>query len=261
MLRWARRLAIAFGVLMLFAAWMIGGAGNITARPADPMLWPAARRPHDRVFLVSNGYHAGLALPRATLAEFASGRGYPALIAVSQRFAAYDWIEFGWGDREFYRSVPTVGRHVAGARATRIVLPRKQTVLHVVGIAGDPRGRSSGRDRESAASRNGFDRCWRNSTRPSCRRSRARCRSSAAASTGRACSIRRMGRSASAVSQSLDRRAARRGRIADRPVLATSRRGSARSALAWRVALVRAAAGIRFRMSDALQAQVESQAF
>ena len=109
MLRWARGLGVALGVILLFALWMLGGAAWITARPADPMLWPARDARIVEVHVVSNGYHAGLALPRAALAEFAGGRGYPALIAVTQRFAAYDWIEFGWGDRAFYQSVPTVG--------------------------------------------------------------------------------------------------------------------------------------------------------
>ena len=65
---------------------MIGGAAWITARPADPMLWPPRDGRIVDVYVISNGYHAGLALPRARLAEFASGRGYPALIAVTQRF-------------------------------------------------------------------------------------------------------------------------------------------------------------------------------
>ena len=104
--------------LVAFAATAV-----ITARPGDPMLWPP--RPGARtieIAVVSNGYHAGVALPRAALAEFASGRGYPALIAVTQRFAAYEWIEFGWGDREFYRSVPDRRRPVARACAARAVL-------------------------------------------------------------------------------------------------------------------------------------------
>src|SRR6185295_14371166 len=109
MRRLAARLGVAVGVVALFAVWMIGGAAWITARPADPMLWPPRDDRIVDVYVISNGYHAGLALPRDKLAEFASGRGYPALIAVAQRFAAFDWIEFGWGEREFYQSVPTVG--------------------------------------------------------------------------------------------------------------------------------------------------------
>src|ERR1041385_8854684 len=109
MRRWARGLAIALGVFLLFAVWMIGGAAWIAARPADPMLWPARDERIVDIYVISNGYHAGLALPRDKLKEFAGGRSYPALSAVTQRFAAFDWIEFGWGEREFYRSVPAVG--------------------------------------------------------------------------------------------------------------------------------------------------------
>jgi uncharacterized protein (TIGR02117 family) len=138
MLRWANRLAIALGVLLLFAIWMIGGAAWITARPADPMLWPARDERIIDVYLVSNGYHAGLALPRARLAEFAGGRGYPALIAVSQRFAAYDWIEFGWGDREFYQLVPAAGDATLGLALRALFRRGNESVLHVVGIGGDP---------------------------------------------------------------------------------------------------------------------------
>jgi uncharacterized protein (TIGR02117 family) len=139
MLRWARGLAVAFGILLLFAIWMTGGAAWITARPADPMLWPPREgaRTVD-VYVVSNGYHAGLALPRAALAEFASGRGYPALIAVSQRFAPHEWIEFGWGDREFYRAVPAVGDVTLRLALRALFFPGNTTVLHVVGFAGDP---------------------------------------------------------------------------------------------------------------------------
>src|SRR3954469_1006753 len=103
-----RRLAAGLGILLLVALAVVAGAPVIPGRPADPMLWPP-REDAGRIEIVviSNGYHAGVALPRAALAEFASQNGYPALIAVTQRFAAFDWIEFGWGDREFYRLVPT----------------------------------------------------------------------------------------------------------------------------------------------------------
>jgi uncharacterized protein (TIGR02117 family) len=103
------------------------------------MLWPP--RPGARtieIAVVSNGYHAGIALPRLALAEFASGRGYPALIAVAERFAAYEWIEFGWGDREFYRSVPTPGDMSLGLALRALFAPGNVSVLHVVGLGGDP---------------------------------------------------------------------------------------------------------------------------
>ena len=135
MRRWAKGLAIGFGVLALFAVWMIAGAVWITARPADPMLWPPRQdAPGVDIIIVSNGYHAGVTLPRAALAELAGSRGYPALIAVTQRFAAYDWLEFGWGEREFYRAVPTVGDLTLGLALRALFRPGNESVLHVVGV-------------------------------------------------------------------------------------------------------------------------------
>jgi len=157
MLRWARGLAIAFGVLLLFAIWMLGGAALITARPADPMLWPPRDGHTVEVYVVSNGYHAGLALPRDVLAEFASGRGYPALIAVAQRFAAFDWIEFGWGEREFYQSVPTVGDMNLRLALRALFYPGNKTVVHVVGISGAPTDAFKAEMLKVPLSRNGFD--------------------------------------------------------------------------------------------------------
>jgi uncharacterized protein (TIGR02117 family) len=139
MRRWAGCIAAGIGVVLVILLWVLASAAYITARPADPMLWP----PHPdagrvEVVLVSNGYHTGLALPRAALAEFASGLGYPALIAVTQRFAAFDWIEFGWGDRAFYQSVPTVGDVSLPLVLRALFSPGNTSVLHVVGISGDP---------------------------------------------------------------------------------------------------------------------------
>jgi uncharacterized protein (TIGR02117 family) len=133
-----RRSAAGLGVILLLALWIFAGAAFITARPADPMLWPP--RPDARaidIVVVSNGYHTGVALPRAALAEFANGRGYPALIAVSQRFAAFDWLEIGWGDEGFYRNVPTASQ-LTLPLAARALFGGNPTVLHVAGLTDDP---------------------------------------------------------------------------------------------------------------------------
>jgi hypothetical protein len=137
MRRWAARIAAGIGVVLLVLLGALIGAAYITARPADPMLWPPSPDAAKvEVVLVSNGYHAGLALPRATLAQYANERGYPALIAVTQRFAAFDWIEFGWGDREFYQSVPTVADISLPVALRALFSPGNTSVLHVVGITG-----------------------------------------------------------------------------------------------------------------------------
>ncbi|MEJ0076867.1 MAG: DUF2459 domain-containing protein [Alphaproteobacteria bacterium] len=158
MLRWARGLAIGFGVLTLFGVWMIGGAAWIMARSADPMLWPPRDERVVEVYVISNGYHAGLALPRARLAEFASRRGYPALIAVTQRFAAFDWIEFGWGEREFYQSVPTIGEINWRLALRALFSSGNASVMHVVGISGEPTQAFQAEMMIVPLSWNGFDR-------------------------------------------------------------------------------------------------------
>jgi uncharacterized protein (TIGR02117 family) len=160
MRRWAARIAAGIGVALLVLLGVLIGAAYITARPADPMLWPPSPDAAKiEVVLVSNGYHAGLALPRATLAEYASERGYPALIAVTQRFAAFDWIEFGWGDREFYQSVPTVADISLPVALRALFSPGNTSVLHVVGITGDPaRVFTAGELVRIPLSRGGFER-------------------------------------------------------------------------------------------------------
>jgi uncharacterized protein (TIGR02117 family) len=154
-----RRLTAGLGIVLLVAFWALVAAAFITMRPADPMLWPAREGAATvDIVVTSNGYHSGVAVPRAALAEFAGGRGYPALIAVTQRFAAYDWIEFGWGDAEFYRLTPAVGDVSPRIALRALFWPGNISVLHVVGITGDPaRAFVSAEIVRVPLSRNGFD--------------------------------------------------------------------------------------------------------
>jgi uncharacterized protein (TIGR02117 family) len=135
-----RRLARAF-------AWVLGGFAVlfvattvITARAGDPALWPpAAGAPGVEVHLVSHGYHSGLAIPRAALAEVAGRMGDAAVVAVAQRFGAFSWIEIGWGDEGFYRLVPTAASLTIGIAARALFRPGNSSVLHVVGFSEHPR--------------------------------------------------------------------------------------------------------------------------
>ena len=155
-----RRAAAGLGIILLVALVMLGGAAFWSARPANPALWPPRPdAPAINIAVTSNGYHAGLVLPRAAIAELASRRGYAALTAVTQRFAAFGWIEFGWGDREFYRSVPTVGDLSIALALRALFLPGNATVLHVVGFNGDPAQVYPDNDTMRVPlSREGFDR-------------------------------------------------------------------------------------------------------
>src|SRR3990172_5873580 len=92
--------AIALAIIVLAGA---------TARHADPALWPPKPgEPATEIFVVSHGYHSGIALSTAQLAAAAQRSGDIALILIAERFGGYPFIEFGWGEQDFYASVPTV---------------------------------------------------------------------------------------------------------------------------------------------------------
>jgi uncharacterized protein (TIGR02117 family) len=72
------------------------------------------------------------------MAMVAGERGRSALIAIATRFAAYPWIEFGWGEEEFYRSVPTAASLTASLALRALFRPGNPSVMHVVGLPAPP---------------------------------------------------------------------------------------------------------------------------
>src|SRR6185437_12233299 len=131
----ARRIGLALAIMAV--AFVV--AVVATARRGDPALYPpAANAPSVRILLAHNGYHSGVVLPRAAVAKLAGERGHGALIAVTTRFAAYPWLEIGWGDEAFYRHVPTPGDLTLGLALRALFRPDNPSVLHVVGMS-DPR--------------------------------------------------------------------------------------------------------------------------
>jgi uncharacterized protein (TIGR02117 family) len=135
----ARRFGLALATLLAILAVALIVAIVATARRGDPALYPpAAGAPSVQILIVHNGYHAGIVLPRATIARLAAERGHGALIAVTTRFAAYGWLEIGWGEEEFYRNVPTPGDLTLGLALRALFRPNNPSVLHVVGVS-DPR--------------------------------------------------------------------------------------------------------------------------
>jgi uncharacterized protein (TIGR02117 family) len=134
-----RRVAKRFGVglAVLAGAFVLVTLG--TARWGDARLYPAAAgAPTIDVLVVNHGYHSGIVLPLPAVGTLASTRGHSALIAVATRFAAYRWIEVGWGDEEFYREVPTVAALNVGLALRALFRPDNPSVLHVVGLSDDP---------------------------------------------------------------------------------------------------------------------------
>jgi uncharacterized protein (TIGR02117 family) len=132
----ARRLG--FGLLI--AAVLFAAAVVATARRGDARLWPPQPgAPTTEVFVVSHGYHAGIAVPRRALADVASRGGLNALGDISTRFAKFDWLEIGWGDEGFYREVPTAESLNVALAIRALFRPGNPSVLHVVGINNHPR--------------------------------------------------------------------------------------------------------------------------
>lgn len=158
MRRWLTRLGWSLAILL---ATLIG-ATLITLRSGDASLYPpAAGMARVEIFVVSHGYHSGIVLPRPLLAAVGSRNGHGALIAVATRFGAYSWLEFGWGDEGFYRSVPEVASLTLALAARALLRPGNPSVLHVVGLTDHPRAAFS-RPTLSASSSatRGSSVCW-----------------------------------------------------------------------------------------------------
>jgi hypothetical protein len=132
--RWSGGIA---AILMLLLAL----AAVATARPGNRALWPARRGDVATVYLVDNGFHTDIAVPRAAVLA----RGGP-LAAAALRTSTRPWIMIGWGDARFYEATaPWRGRLMDGLRA---LLGGRPTTLHLEGVWDRP------------------DRVWTNGVRP-----------------------------------------------------------------------------------------------
>ena len=91
---------------------------------ATPPVAEFAPAPAERaVYVVAQGGHTGLAVRRADVP--------PALIPEKRDFPDSDWLEFGWGDRDFYMT-PRPGPWISFKAA---FLPT-QSAVHVQGVQG-----------------------------------------------------------------------------------------------------------------------------
>ena len=78
----------------------------------------------DSIFLVSQGWHTGIAVRRADIPD--------PLLPEKRDFPGADWLEFGWGDRDFYMT-PSAGPWLSFKAA---FLPSR-SVVHVAGVRGE----------------------------------------------------------------------------------------------------------------------------
>ena len=131
------RFLIAALIGLIAALWTL-------TRPGDPALYPARRGEAGvTVYLLDNGFHTDLAVPRAALMD-----GGGPLAEATAGLAPGDWVLVGWGDATFYvDQSPISGRLADGARA--FFRPGNASVLMLDPEAGDParRFRPAGRAR------------------------------------------------------------------------------------------------------------------
>ena len=134
-----RRLIRFFGWGVLATIALVAILVIVTARPGDARLWPpSTSAPSTEIFVVSHGYHAGLALPTAQVARIAGREGSSAMIAVTQRFASFPFVEIGWGDQGFYTEVPDAASLTIAHAVRALFVPGNSSVLHVVGLSDHP---------------------------------------------------------------------------------------------------------------------------
>ena len=125
-MRRLRQIGLVLAVLLAVAVAVGQRFGDATLAPRDG-------EPTVTLQIVDYGLHAALFVPREALHNAAERLGASRLIAVTDRFRAYQTLEFGWGDEAFYRSVPTISDLPVGLAITAALGLDEGTVLLVVG--------------------------------------------------------------------------------------------------------------------------------
>lgn len=110
-----------------------------TMRNGDAALYPAHEgSEHFPIYLADHGYHAGLIVRRADLNRFSLDLNDKVLSALFVRYQAYEWVEIGWGDEQFYRFAPDISHVTVSMAFSALSGMNDKTVLHVVGLSRAP---------------------------------------------------------------------------------------------------------------------------
>lgn len=104
-----------------------------TARPGDSRLYPgAAGEAKTTVYLVENGFHSNLVVPREALFAKPHAAALAAAMATDKA-----WVSIGWGDAKFYTHQGFgVLRALSGLRS--LLMPGNRAVVHMEGLASTP---------------------------------------------------------------------------------------------------------------------------
>ena len=131
-LGWIGR-ALLFVILAYATAGLIGGT-----IPANAGWTPPAQGV--RILVEDNGIHTGLVLPvRAAGVDWS--QDFPASDIADPRYARFNWIAVGWGDRAFYVETPTWS-DINLAVVARAAVGSARTVLHVEHVPAPPIGKA-----------------------------------------------------------------------------------------------------------------------
>lgn len=110
-----------------------------TLRSGNAAFYPAADGAETYpVVIADHGYHAGLVVRRADLDRYSLVLDDPVLSALFVRYQAYEWVEIGWGDEQFYRFAPEISDVTVTMAFDALSGRNKTTVLHVVGLGKTP---------------------------------------------------------------------------------------------------------------------------
>jgi uncharacterized protein (TIGR02117 family) len=121
--------ALLFVILAYATAGLIGGS-----IPANIGWKPPARGV--RILVEDNGIHTGLVLP-VHAAGIDWSQDFPATDITDPRYARFEWIAVGWGDRAFYVETPTWA-DVNILTVLRAATGSTRTVLHVEHVGEPP---------------------------------------------------------------------------------------------------------------------------
>lgn len=109
-------------IALMLGLWL---AGFVTGPSLSPAYAEEPPEAEAIVFVISNGWHTGLVLARDDVP--------PGRIPEAAAMANATFLEFGWGDREYYpHPRPTLDMALAAA------LTPSPAVIHLAGLSGPP---------------------------------------------------------------------------------------------------------------------------
>lgn len=122
-----RRAVVVIGCLLALAV----GAAMVACQPVPTIVPPSEPKAGPKaggiaIYVTSNGWHTGIAVARASL---------PAgVIPETADFPEAPYLEFGWGDAEYYPAPrPTLGMALGAA------IGPNPAIVHLIGLPAHPR--------------------------------------------------------------------------------------------------------------------------